>query len=84
MPTYNKFGPIVGVTSDIGENGNILKVQYASGRCGYITEKNISCNKSDAILIPSINSITNLQEQIDNIEAGEIPEPVWSNTLSDI
>lgn len=57
---FNKFGPIINIFTDVDKNGNpVLRVQYASGKCGYVTNRGVvSGGIDEAINIFGTRTIT--------------------------
>ena len=83
---FIKNGPIVNIFTDIDKNGSpVLKVQYASGKCGYVTSNGITSGNNDTEVINifgtrtiTLNTFADLQEY--NFKSGV---PIDINVLND-
>lgn len=83
---FIKNGPIVNIFTDIDSNGNpVLRIQYASGKCGYVTNNGITSGNNNNEVINifgtrtiTLNTFADLQEY--NFKSGV---PIDINILND-
>lgn len=82
---FTKNGPIVNIFTDIDPNGSpMLKVQYASGKCGYVTSNGITSGNNNEVInifgtrTITLNTFADLQAY--NFKSGV---PIDINVLND-